>query len=99
MYAIRSYYVMDGENKEVPVTVTTPAGKTATYTIYVHVQADNEILYLSSNSNGIVSTAKDYDKNVYNALTDAGYSVTFAKKGSIFEWTADGIVPFDYTLV
>jgi hypothetical protein len=63
----------------------------------VHVQSDEEIMYLSAHSDGAYGSAKAYDTNVYDALVDAGYSVTFLKRGSIKEWTSDGIVPFDYT--
>ncbi|WP_340114657.1 cadherin-like beta sandwich domain-containing protein [Maribellus mangrovi] len=87
----------DGMNTEVSVEVMSPLGtKTMTYTIYIHVQSEKEILYLSA-SGGIYADAKAFDTNVYDGLVDAGYSVTFAPKGAIFEWTPDGIMPFDYS--
>ena len=88
----------DGTDQTVSVVVTSADGTiTKTYNVMVHVQSDNELLYLSADSNGAYGGAKAYDKNVYDDLVEAGYSVTFAKKGAIFEWTPDGIVPFDYT--
>ncbi|MFC0878784.1 LamG-like jellyroll fold domain-containing protein, partial [Saccharicrinis sp. FJH2] len=87
----------DGQNAEYELKVFAPVGTDSMiYKIYVHVQSESEILYCSA-SNGVYATAKAYDTNVYDALVEGGYSVTFAKKGSIFEWTADGINAFDYT--
>ena len=88
----------DGMNTTLSVEVTSADGtSTTTYNVAVHVQTTDEILYLSANSDGVYSTAKAFDTKVYDMLVDAGYSVTFAKKGSIFEWTPEGVIPFDYT--
>ncbi|MBN2166955.1 MAG: hypothetical protein JW717_11810 [Marinilabiliaceae bacterium] len=51
------------------------------YNVAVHVQDAEEVMYLSANSNGVVASAKQLDIRPYEALVDAGYSVTFAKKG------------------
>ncbi|MFB6320096.1 LamG-like jellyroll fold domain-containing protein [Saccharicrinis sp. FJH54] len=87
----------DGQDAEYELKVFAPVGTDSmVYKVYVHVQSEGEILYCSA-SNGVYATAKAYDTNVYDALVEGGYSVTFAKKGSIFEWTPDGINAFDYT--
>ena len=90
--------VTDGEYASYNVVVKAAIGNDSTiYKLDVHAQSEDEILYVSSNGDGVYSASADYDKNVVDMLTDAGYSVTFAKRTAIFEWTADGIVPFDYT--
>lgn len=74
------------------VSVVAPiAGAPKVYTISVSSQKEGEILYVSSDSYGIYSEAKAYDKNVYDALVEAGYSVTMVKKDAL---NAEG---FDYT--
>ena len=90
--------VADGDYKSYQAVVYAPVGTDSTvYSLDVHVQTADEILYVSSNGDGVYAASADYDKNVVDMLTDAGYSVTFAKRTAIFEWTADGVVPFDYT--
>ncbi|MFB6343771.1 LamG-like jellyroll fold domain-containing protein, partial [Saccharicrinis sp. FJH62] len=86
----------DGMNAEYDMYVYTIGMDSVLFKVYVHVQSEVEILYVSASS-GVYANAKAFDTNVYDALVEGGYSVTFAKKGAIFEWTPDGIVPFDYT--
>ena len=74
------------------VSVTAPiGGAPKVYTITVSAQSEGEILYVSSDSYGIYSEARPYDTNVYDALVEAGYSVTMVKKDAL---VAEG---FDYT--
>ncbi|MDA3879244.1 MAG: cadherin-like beta sandwich domain-containing protein, partial [Prolixibacteraceae bacterium] len=80
--------VADGGNYE--MTVTASDGVATAYAVNVHVQADGEILYVSS-SDGVYSVARAFDTNVYDALVAAGYSVTFASKRIL---TEEG---FDYS--
>ncbi|MFA9388439.1 MAG: hypothetical protein ACERKD_01440, partial [Prolixibacteraceae bacterium] len=74
------------------IKVTAPiGGAPKVYTVKVSAQVAGEILYVSSDSYGIYSEARPYDTNVYDALVEAGYSVTMVKKDAL---NADG---FDYT--
>ncbi|MBN1132573.1 MAG: hypothetical protein JXA39_05840, partial [Bacteroidales bacterium] len=61
------------------------------YKVYVHVQAENEIAYLSADSYGVLADARMYDQNPVHMLKDAGLSVTFLHKSSL------NAVPFDYS--
>ncbi|HPR30669.1 MAG TPA: T9SS type A sorting domain-containing protein, partial [Prolixibacteraceae bacterium] len=85
--------VADGATETYDIVVTASIGGAQdVYTLDVHTQKAGEILYLSADSKGTYKGAKKFDTNVYDMLVAAGYSVTFAKKGSIVETTA----PFDY---
>ncbi|WP_297088157.1 cadherin-like beta sandwich domain-containing protein [uncultured Draconibacterium sp.] len=71
---------------------------TLMYNVMVHVQSDEEIVYISANSDGAYGGAKAFDTNVYDALVADGYSVTFEKRGALKDQTiGDSIVEFDYT--
>ena len=75
----------DASDNAYEVTVYTPLGMgSVVFNVAVHVQSpDAEIMFLSSDGNGVLASARDYNVNPMMALKDAGYSVTFAKKGSL----------------
>jgi hypothetical protein len=83
------------ENYE--IVVNAPYGGSAVYPLQVHTQAEEEILYLSSDPRGVYSAAKAFDTKVFDPLVEAGYSVTFVDRGAIHEWTPDGDIAFDYS--
>ncbi|MGF7140635.1 cadherin-like beta sandwich domain-containing protein [Roseimarinus sediminis] len=83
--------VANGETKDYEIVVTAPVGETTmTYPITVHRQAAIEILYVSG-GNGVYSASKAFDTNVYDALVEAGYSVTLENKLAL------NVEGFDYT--
>lgn len=88
----------DGAYEQYIVAVKALVGTAAdTMDVYVHVQSAEEILYVCRSANGVVAEAEAYDVNVYDALVEAGHSVTAVPNAGIFEWTPDGIMAFDYT--
>lgn len=76
-------FLSDGSYTEAAVEVISPLGSdTMTYKVYIHVQAEEEILYVS-NSDGVLGTTGVEAMSVYDAMVGAGYSVTLEDKLAI----------------
>jgi hypothetical protein len=87
-----------GAYEDYEIVVNAPYGGSVVYALQVHVQAEEEILFLSSDPRGVYSAAKAFDTKVFDPLVEAGYSVTFVDRSAIHEWTPDGDIAFDYSI-
>jgi hypothetical protein len=80
----------DGQDAVYDVVVYATVGLDSTvYKVYVHVQSDEEILYVGADSDGVLADAKNFDKKPVQMLRDAGLSVTYEDKNAINNLTFD----------
>ncbi len=87
----------DGVDEMLSIDVTSARGDNSeTYDVYIHVQTEDEILYLSAGNTGVFEEAIDQDKQIVNMLKDQGYSVTYLYKYGIEPFFND-FEQFDYS--
>lgn len=81
----------DGANEMMEVMVTAADDTTtATYTVYIHVQSEDELLYIARFES--YGELLGYDKNPIDMLNEAGYSVTIKGNNEILD-----SVNYDYS--